>query len=130
MDIEGELGKRRLSDMSWLGIVHVFAELCGVDVKARYSGGYWCEVDYSWTKPLNADGGPSVLTYCTGLSKGYPDEEESARHLLRGVFRYTGAETGPFKALPRLEFETKEELELKLAAANFDPEFMLTHRSG
>lgn len=131
MDSAKEFKKRRLSDLPWLGIVHVFAELCGVAVDVRYFVEYGCEVDYKWRERVNGDGGPTVHSYQTGLSKMFDDEEKSAKHLLQGLFRHYARDgIGPFKGLPEISFETKEELEMKLVAAGYDPEFMLAHRCG
>ena len=124
-----KLKGRRLRDLSWTSIVFLFADIYGVGVHTRYSGDFGCEIDYVWTAAAAADGGPAVVNHSTGLSKWFADDEESAKWLLQRVF---GLECplAKFKDLPRLSFDTKEELELKLAAAGYDVRFRLTHRCG
>ena len=67
---------------------------------------------------------------CTGLAKAKDTAEESAEWLVRQVFRYGSDLEFPGLRLPELSFSSREDLELKLAAAGVDPEFSLTHRSG
>lgn len=49
---------------------------------------------------------------------------------MRQIFRYGSDLNFPGLKLPELQFESKEDLAVKLAAAGIDPEFSLTHRSG
>ena len=114
---------RELTELSWLELVHVFAELLGADVSTTYSAGYDCRIDYVYT---TSEG----VSCCTGLSKPAGTAEESAEHLLREVFKYMADLNFPGLQLPKLNFDTKEDLAVKLAAAGVDPEFSLTHGSG
>lgn len=115
--------KRDFIELSWLEIAHVFAELVGARVIVNYKGGYSCSVDYHYT---TRDGVHS----CTGLAKTKNTAEESAEWLMQQVFRYGPDLNFPGLKLPGLQFESKEDLAVKLAAAGIDPDFSLTHRSG
>lgn len=114
---------RTFTELSWLEIAHVFAELVGAHVVVDYKDGYSCSVDYHYT----AQGG---VHCCTGLGKTKNTAEESAEWLMRQIFRYGSDLNFPGLKLPKLQFESKEDLAVKLAAAGIDPEFSLTHRSG
>lgn len=115
---------RTFTELSWLEIAHVFAELVGAHVIVDYKGGYSCSVDYRY----NTQAG---VHYCTtGLAKTRDTADESAEWLMRQVFRYGPDLNFPGLKLPELQFESKEDLAVKLAAAGIDPEFSLTHRSG
>ena len=114
---------RTFTELSWLEIAHVFAELVGVRVVVRYTAGYSCSVDYHYT---TLDG----TQCCTGLAKTMNTAEESAEWLMRQVFMYGSDLDFPGLKLPEMQFESKEDLAVKLAAAGIDPEFSLTHRSG
>lgn len=114
---------RTFAELSWLEIAHVLASLAGARVVVDYSTGYSCSVDYSYTTP---DG----LHCRTGLAKRRDTAEESAEWLMRQIFAYMPFMDFPGLALPELQFTSKEDLALKLAAAGVDPEFSLTHRSG
>ena len=54
--------RRDFTELSWLEIAHVFAELVGAHVVVDYASGYSCSVDYHYT---TRDGVHS----CTGLAK-------------------------------------------------------------
>ena len=118
---------RDFTELSWLEIAHVFAELVGARVVVDYTSGYSCSVDYRYT---TLDGEQCCTEYCTGLARTRDTAEESAEWLMRQVFRYGSALDFPGLKLPELQFESKEDLAVKLAAAGVDPEFSLTHRSG
>lgn len=113
---------RDFIELSWLEIVHVFAELVGARVVVNYASGYSCFVDYHYT----TRGG---VYCCTGLAKTKNTAEESAEWLMRQIFRYGSDLNFQGLKLPRLQFESKEDLMVKLTAAGIDPEFSLTHRS-
>lgn len=114
---------RTFTELSWLEIAHVFAELVGARVIVDYTSGYSCSVDYHYTI---RDG-----VHCgTGLHKIKNTAEESAEWLMLQIFRYGPDLNFPGLKLPKLQFESKEDLAVKLAAAGIDPEFSLTHRSG
>ena len=115
--------RRDFTELSWLEIAHVFAELVGAHVVVDYTSGYSCSVDYHYT---TRDGVHS----CTGLAKTKNTAEESAEWLMRQIFRYGPNFNFPGLKLPGLQFESKEDLALKLATAGIDPEFSLTHLSG
>ena len=115
--------RRDFTELSWLEIAHVFAELVGAHVVVDYASGYSCSVDYHYT---TLDGVHS----CTGLAKTKNTAEESAEWLMRRIFRYGPNFNFPGLKLPGLQFESKEDLAVKLATAGIDPEFSLTHRSG
>ena len=114
---------RTFTELSWLEIAHVFAELIGAQVVINYKSGYSCYVDYHYTRQ---DG----IQCCTGVAKIKDTAEESAEWLMWHIFRYGPDWNFPGIRLPELQFESKEELALKLAVAGIDPEFSLTHRSG
>lgn len=114
---------RTFTELSWLEIVHVFAELVGAHVIVNYKGGYSCSVDYYYTTQAG-------VHCCTGLAKTRDTVEESAEWLMRQIFRYGSVLNFQGLKLPELQFESKEDLAVKLAAAGIDPEFSLTHRSG
>lgn len=114
---------RTFTELSWLEIAHVFAELVGAHVVVDYNGGYSCSVDYHYT----TQGG---VHCCTGLGKTKNTAEESAEWLMRQIFRYGPDLNFPGLKLPGWRFESKEDLAVKLAVAGIDPEFSLTHRSG
>ena len=116
--------RRDFTELSWLEIAHVFAELVGAHVVVvDYVSGYSCSVDYHYT---TLDGVHS----CTGLAKTKNTAEESAEWLMRQIFRYGPSFNFPGLKLPGLQFESKEDLAVKLATAGIDPEFSLAHRSG
>ena len=115
--------RRDFTELSWLEIVHVFAELVGAHVVVDYTSGYSCSVDYHYT---TRDGVHS----CTGLAKTKNTAEESAEWLMRQIFRYGPNFNFPGLKLPGLQFESKEDLAVKLATVGIDPEFSLKHRSG
>lgn len=114
---------RTFTELSWLEITHVFAELVGARVVVDYTSGYSCSVDYHYT----TRGG---VHCCTGLAKTKNTAEESAKWLMQQVFKYGPELNFQGVKLPKLQFESKEDLFVKLAAAGIDPEFSLTHRSG
>jgi len=114
--------RRRFSDLSWLEIVHVFAELVRARVVVNYTSGYSCSVDYYYT---TLDG----VHCCTGLAKTKSTTEESAEWLMRQIFKYGSNLNFQGIKLPEIQFDSKEDLELKLALVGIDPEFSLTHRS-
>lgn len=114
---------RIFTELSWLEIAHVFAELVGAYVVVDYTSGYSCSVDYHYTTQGD-------VYSCTGLAKTKNTAEESAEWLMRQIFRYGSDLNFPGLKLPELQFESKEDLAVKLAAAGIDPEFSLTHRSG
>lgn len=114
---------RDFTELSWLEIAHVFAELVGARVVVDYTSGYSCSVDYHYT----TQGG---VHCCTGLAKTKNTAEESAEWLIRQIFRYGSDLNFQGLKLPELQFESKEDLMVKLTAAGIDPEFSLTHRSG
>ena len=115
--------RRDFTELSWLEIAHVFAELVGAHVVVYHASGYSCSVDYHYTA---RDGVHS----CTGLAKTKNTAEESAEWLMRQIFRYGPSFNFPGLKLPGLQFESKEDLAVKLATVGIDPEFSLTHRSG
>lgn len=100
----------------------MFAVLVGARVVVDYGSGYSCSVDYHYT----TQGG---VFCCTGLTETRDTADESAEWLIRQVFRYASILRFPGISLPEIQFGSKEDLELKLAAG-VDPEFSLTHRSG
>ena len=53
---------RTFTELSWLEIAHVFAELIGAQVVINYKSGYSCYVDYHYTRQ---DG----IQCCTGVAK-------------------------------------------------------------
>ena len=53
---------RTFTELSWLEIAHVFAELIGAQVVINYNSGYSCYVDYHYTRQ---DG----IQCCTGVAK-------------------------------------------------------------
>ena len=114
---------RDLTDLGWLELVHVFAELLGAKVRVDYLAGYSCRIDYVYTST-------DCVKCCTGLSARGDTAEEAAEHFLHRVFKYMSGCSFPGLKLPELEFGSKEDLAVKLAAAGVDPEFSLTHRSG
>jgi len=114
---------RDFTELSWLEITHMFAELVGARVVVDYTSGYSCSVDYHYT----TQGG---MHCCTGLAKTRDTADESAEWLMRQIFKYGSDLNFPGLKLPGLQFESKEDLAVKLAAAGIDPEFSLTHRSG
>ena len=113
---------RIFTELSWLEIAHVFAELVGAYVVVDYTSGYSCSVDYHHTTQGD-------VYSCTGLAKARDTADESAEWLMRQIFRYGSDLNFPGLKLPELQFESKEDLAVKLAAAGVDPEFSLTHRS-
>lgn len=113
---------RDFIELSWLEIAHVFAELVEARIVVNYTSGYLCSVDYHYT----TRGG---VHCCTGLAKTKNTAEESAEWLMRQIFRYGSDLNFQGLKLPGLQFESKEDLIVKLAAAGVDPEFSLTHRS-
>ena len=114
---------RTFTELSWLEIAHVFAELVGAHVIVNYKGGYSCSVDYHYTTQAG-------MHCCTGLTKTRDTADESAEWLMRQIFKYGSDLNFPGIKLPELQFESKDDLAVKLAAAGVDPEFSLTHRSG
>lgn len=114
---------RELTELSWLELVHVFGALVGAKADIDYSRGYSCRIDYKYTNPAGTK-------CCTGLAKSADTAEEAAEIFLHRVFKYMSGCSFPGLKLPELEFESKEDLAIKLAAAGVDPEFSLTHRGG
>ena len=112
---------RDFTELSWLEIAHVFAELVGAHVVVNYTIGYSCSVDYHYT---TRDGVHS----CTGLATTKNTAEESAEWLMRQIFRYGPNLDFPGLKLSELQFESKEDLAIKLAVVGIDPGFSLTHR--
>lgn len=111
-----------MRDLSWLEIVHVFADLWGVNVSVDWYGDLaGGKVEFYWRDRQ------SSIDYQSGLGRGYDSIEESAKHLLQNAFRWGAPKN---ITIPKIEFETAEELELKLIAADMDVKFMLTHRCG
>lgn len=114
---------RTFTDLSWLEIAHVFAEMVDARVIVKYIGGYLCSVDYNYVMPGGA-------CCCTGFAKIKDTADESAEWLMRRIFMYASELNFPGFKLPELHFESKEDLALKLAAAGIYPEFSWTHGSG
>lgn len=95
--------ERNFTDLGWLEIAHVFAELVGAHVVVYYGSGYSCSVDYHYTSP---DGREA----CTGLTEFMASAEESAELLMRRVFKYAPQLRFPGIALPEIDFESKDDL--------------------
>lgn len=118
---------RQLKDLSWLEIVHVFADLLCVEVSVRWHGGFdWCEVEFSWHE--------GRTPYASGLGKNACSPEESAKCLMKNLLtNSTLSSTGPHSdsiKFPRISFDSQEELQMKLEVAGVNVHFMLTHRCG
>ena len=117
----------KLSDLTWLEITHVFADLAGANVKLGYSPDFsYVSVETVWKPEEN----PSMVM-ASGLGCGGETADDACKAYLMRVF--SNCESFPGRCglkIPRLSFSSKEELELGLAAAGMDVQFMLGHRYG
>ena len=119
--------RRQLKDLSWLEIVHVFADLLCVQVSVRWHGGFdWCEVEFRWQN--------GNISYTSGFGKNACSPEESAKCLIKNLLMNSSLYSiGPHSdsiKFPRISFNSKEEMQMKLEVARVNVYFMLTHRCG
>ena len=105
---------KKLHDLTWLEAVHVFAWLFQVQVQIDWHGDLdICTVEYTWH-----DAETHIL-YISGYGwSNHGGPEESSKYLLQNIFK-NGRAPRTHEPLPVIEFETLEELELKLEIAGF-----------
>jgi len=112
-----------LTGLSWLEIAHVFAELSSANVRLNYRALDRVAAEFVWYE----DG----VTYGSGCGVSAADSESACKALIRTVFRYYDRFPGKHGfSIPKLDFDSKEELELGLVTAGIDVKFMLGHRCG
>lgn len=116
--------KRQLKELSWLEIVHIFANLMCINVTIDWHGDFdGCKVEFTWNEE-NA-------LWSSGYGVNAESPEESSRQLLKQML-YNHA-IGPYKdkiSFPKIIFDSKEELQMKLEIAGCDLLYMISHRCG
>jgi len=122
----------KLSNFSWIEICSIFADLggCHLSLVCNPIGDKiaW-SAEFVWHNDGSRKDLP-IADVASGLSCTDESSDEACKKLLQDNFKWSETFPGKFDwKIPNVEFSTKEELEMKLAVAGIDLEFMLTHCS-